>query len=436
MSAYLVKGKGWRYDFTMKGTRYTEAWFKTKREAQQAEAKRREEIDNPKRETETQTDMDFLTLVNNRLDYVKGFDSEKHFQDTLYHARRWISEWNDLKCNEVTGDMIEKFIIKRSEVSPHTANKDLRFLRALFNYGVKRKMISDNPTSELEFLPVDLTKKYVPPKEDVLKVISLADPDTQDYLWAILLTAGRMGEINSLTWEDVHFEDRLVTLWTRKKRGGNREPRDVPMVTKLYDILNYRFQSRDPEKPWVFWQSYWSRKLGRKVEGPFGDRKKIMRSLCSKAEVKYFRFHALRHLTASVLDDLGVPIGVIQRILGHENRRTTERYLHSVGEAERKAMQKLEEIDLFSGGSNGDNGKRPVNVHREYWLRKVERPPHEVLINDVKELGYVGTGKKYGLTDNAIRKWLKFYESHALPSTDFSHTDSHTKGKGANPRTG
>ena len=38
------QGKGWRYDFTLKGTRHTETWFKTKREAKQAEAKRKEAI--------------------------------------------------------------------------------------------------------------------------------------------------------------------------------------------------------------------------------------------------------------------------------------------------------------------------------------------------------------------------------------------------------
>jgi len=26
---------------------------------------------------------------------------------------------------------------------------------------------------------------------------------------------------------------------------------------------------------------------------------------------------------------------------------------------------------------------------------------------DVKNLGYTGTGKKYGVSDNSIRKWLK-----------------------------
>ena len=44
-----------------------------------------------------------------------------------------------------------------------------------------------------------------------------------------------------------------------------------------------------------------------------------------------------------MLDQANVPIGSIQRLLGHENRTTTEIYLHSIGESERQAMTVLEE---------------------------------------------------------------------------------------------
>lgn len=40
-------------------------------------------------------------------------------------------------------------------------------------------------------------------------------------------------------------------------------------------------------------------------------------------------------------------------------------------------------------------------------LRKVERPSIEQLQNEIKELGYCATGRKYCVSDNAIRKWLK-----------------------------
>jgi integrase len=71
---------------------------------------------------------------------------------------------------------------------------------------------------------------------------------------------------------------------------------------------------------------------------PYRDRKRIMKTLCKNAKVRYFRFHAFRHFGASLLDRGLTPIGAIQRILGHENRATTEIYLHSIGEAEREAM--------------------------------------------------------------------------------------------------
>jgi integrase len=242
-----------------------------------------------------------------------------------------------------------------------------------------------------------------------------ADPDTQHYLWTILLTAGRVNEINNLTWDDVNFSGRSVTLWTRKRKGGNREPREIPMIPMLHDLLKNRLQYRNIELPYVFWHSYWSRKIGGRVQGPYNDRKKIMRSLCKKAKVRYFRFHPLRHLTASMLDDLGVPIGVIQRILGHSNRRTTEIYLHSVGAAERDAMNKLED-DIVLSSQSTSIMNFPNNMHTSFWQRKVERPSQEVLKFDVTLLGYIGTGKKYGVSDNAIRKWLKFYENNPVQS--------------------
>ena len=43
--------------------------------------------------------------------------------------------------------------------------------------------------------------------------------------------------------------------------------------------------------------------------------------------------------------------------------------------------------------------------------RIVNRPDYEELKNLVFENGYSATGRKYGVSDNAIRKWFKFYEA-------------------------
>jgi hypothetical protein len=46
--------------------------------------------------------------------------------------------------------------------------------------------------------------------------------------------------------------------------------------------------------------------------------------------------------------------------------------------------------------------------------RKVERPAHEHLLREVDRLGYLAVGRKYRVSDNAIRKWLRQYEREQL----------------------
>jgi hypothetical protein len=42
--------------------------------------------------------------------------------------------------------------------------------------------------------------------------------------------------------------------------------------------------------------------------------------------------------------------------------------------------------------------------------RKAERPAHEQLLGEVLEMGYRAVGRKYGVSDTAVRKWLRQYE--------------------------
>jgi integrase len=116
------------------------------------------------------------------------------------------------------------------------------------------------------------------------------------------------------------------------------------MTLRLYNILHRRFLQRRKDVPWLFWHEFTSSKSREKKIGPYRERKKFMKTLCKKAGVRYFRFHALRHSGASVMDSENVPIGAIQRILGHEKRTTTEIYLHSISGSERDAINVFEQV--------------------------------------------------------------------------------------------
>lgn len=58
-------------------------------------------------------------------------------------------------------------------------------------------------------------------------------------------------------------------------------------------------------------------------------------------------------------------------------------------------------------GKKIKNKSKTCNECHTKTLRKVDRPDIDLLKKDIENLGYKGTGRKYGVSDNAIRKWLK-----------------------------
>jgi hypothetical protein len=46
-------------------------------------------------------------------------------------------------------------------------------------------------------------------------------------------------------------------------------------------------------------------------------------------------------------------------------------------------------------------------------LRKVPRPSYEQLVVDVQSMSFLAVGRKYGVSDNAVRKWIRWYENAA-----------------------
>jgi Zn finger protein HypA/HybF involved in hydrogenase expression len=58
-------------------------------------------------------------------------------------------------------------------------------------------------------------------------------------------------------------------------------------------------------------------------------------------------------------------------------------------------------------------GSRHANRHRKLRpeRRKVERPSYEQLLEDLAEMSVLAVGRKYGVSDNAVRKWLRWYEA-------------------------
>jgi hypothetical protein len=74
---------------------------------------------------------------------------------------------------------------------------------------------------------------------------------------------------------------------------------------------------------------------------------------------------------------------------------------------------KIKDLKLKKESERKNNNGRTIKeIENSIKRRKVERPEYGVLLNEIDELGYAATGRKYGVSDNTIRKWVKFYENN------------------------
>ena len=79
--------------------------------------------------------------------------------------------------------------------------------------------------------------------------------------------------------------------------------------------------------------------------------------------------------------------------------------------SESKKIKEKEIVKLEKESNGGLTIKKKINCLSQ---RMVERPPFEQLQQEIKELGYLGTGRKYGVSDNSIRKWIKTYTNRGF----------------------
>lgn len=80
-----------------------------------------------------------------------------------------------------------------------------------------------------------------------------------------------------------------------------------------------------------------------------------------------------------------------------------------------KKITKCSDCDIIIGNKS-KKCKKCSNIKKTFLhRRKVKiRPSLEQLQKDIFELGYTGTGRKYHVSDNSIRKWIENYKINII----------------------
>lgn len=347
------EGRFWRATPKYKGVRGKTKRCKTKKEAGEWERSERKQLKETASRRQKGTDL--LTMTGRYLDHAERFLISKTYGEKKTVCRRILKAWGkDCIIDAITPAMAETYLIdQRKNRTANAVNKDRKNLNAMFNHAVKIYGVSTNPFAHTGAFPVDPGVQYTPPVEDVLRLLAVATRTERVFLDAYLQTGARRSEIFRWTWQDdVNFERREVRIGTRKTRDHSMKYRWLDMSDELHESLRWLYQNRIFKRsPYVFLCDTRCRYYGQ----PYQHRQRFLKTLCKRAGIEPFGYHALRRFVASLLDDQKVPLERIRRILGHEKVSTTDRYIKSIRGA--GSMRETMNLLSISGLSATDGGK-------------------------------------------------------------------------------
>jgi integrase len=340
MPYYENKRKGWRAVSKDKGGKRETRLFRTKAAAKDWEAQKRRKT-MEERETETRTATTFLTLSNLYLDEARAEFVKKTYDEKRALFQTLHKRWGDPDIYEINSKMVLDYLNERkAEVSGNASNKDRKNLLAFFHWCGRIHNILHNPVANIPPRRHERKLRRIIPLADILRVIQAAKGQNRVMLESYWHTGGRRSEIFNWTWSDINFEQRWVRLCTRKNREGEPVYGYLSMNDDLYKTLRWQWEHRLKESEYVF--------NNPRTKTKFMDRKKFIKSVCEKAEIKSFGFHDIRHAVASYLNDVQkVGLRSVQKVLRHRSQRTTEIYLHDYS-GTKEAMTLLEWRNLES----------------------------------------------------------------------------------------
>jgi len=215
--------------------------------------------------------------------------------------------------------------ISKRKRSPASRNRMLACISALMNYARDRDDIDLNPAKDIKSIAEDNNKtRYLSDTERValLKACKNSSWEKLHCLVALaLMTGARKSELLGLKWSDIDFTARTASLATTK----NGSPRVLPLPdAAIAELKPFRGIGH------VFGST-------RRPGQPF-EMKKPWYAALKEAEIEDFRFHDLRHSTATYLFKAGHDLAMIAKVLGHKSLQTTMRYTHNDVEDKREAV--------------------------------------------------------------------------------------------------
>lgn len=246
---------------------------------------------------------------------IRGF-SKRTIKSYLSQNQRFL-DWLGKSAKEASSQDIKNYLlyIKAQGQSNTSINQTISALKFYYSQILKRKLFFNIKRPKREnFLPMVLTRA------EVIKIINCASNLKHKLLLSLLYGSGlRVSEVVKIKIS--HLDLASASLLVKDSKGA--KDRYTLLSAISIKFLNIYLAKLPAGQNYLF--------AGQSGQGRLSQRsaQKIFEHALAKAGLKkQASCHSLRHSFATHLLEKGVDIRHIQKLLGHQNIKTTEKYTH------------------------------------------------------------------------------------------------------------
>lgn len=228
---------------------------------------------------------------------------------------------------------------------------------------------------EIKFLTVEEQKKF----------LDVAKHSHNYYQYAFLLETGlRTGEMIALTWDNVDWDRRTLSIektmefrykhqqfWVAGPPKTMTSYRTIPLTNRAYEILQEIYAAKDIRKQSAELNTvleYADKRKDKKQKKYFNMSDLVfinfrtgmpnknssydthLYKLCDEAGIKRFCMHCLRHTYATRCIEAGMQPKTLQKLLGHSSLKTTmDRYVHVTDDSMESGIKLFEQMQFEKG---------------------------------------------------------------------------------------
>jgi len=292
-------------------------------------------------------------MIDDVLKRAKG--RIRAFSDYERYGLYWKQAFPGRTLAQITPGDVERYQAQRiKKAAPATVNREVKFLKRVFNIAVADSLVPINPTNRVKLYRENNERvRFLSAEEETRLREAMRAEDWSVVAFAIH-TGLRQGEQFNLHWENIDFVTGIVTI-PRSKSGKVRR---VPMNDTVRAVL--RALPSRARSTYVF-----PSKTGETARDARNFLHRAYAPALKQAKIDGMRWHDLRHTFASRLVMAGVDIRTVQELMGHQSIAMTLRYSHLSPAHQLDAVQRLNAATGTTTGTKPDTATEEQNVNAQ-----------------------------------------------------------------------